>query len=91
MSLIDQSKRVTFSLGFLLAMIGAVSTATHIYGRLSSDNQFLKDEVGALKVSNRTQADGLSELKMELRLFIQKYDQDMNRYIRDRRETTVRQ
>lgn len=87
---IDEKKPLSFSLGFLLAMLGAVATAVGLYTKLQSDNDFLKVEVAELKTRSAAQTAELSEMKMEFRLFLQKYDQDMNRYIRDRRETTVR-
>lgn len=89
-STIDARRKFTFSLGFVLAMAGAVGTAATVYAKLERDNEFLKAEVIELKVSNREQASALADLTVRFSMFVQQYDKDMNRWIRDRNETTIR-
>lgn len=85
---LSESKRVSFNLGFFLGIIGAVVSATLIYAKFSGSLDVLKEQVTHLENANYQQQQELQKITMDFKLFLQKYDQDMNRYVRDRREIT---
>lgn len=87
---LSESKRVSFNLGFFLALLGAVVSATLIYAKFAGSLDVLKEQVSRLENTSASQQRELNQMNMDFRLFLQKYDQDMNRYVRDRRETTAR-
>lgn len=89
--------KTRFSMGMVTAIVGAVITATFFFARIQAKQEeqasLIHTQAGLIQtLSQKTagQAEEFQKLNMDFRLFLQKYDQDMNRYIRDRRETTLR-
>lgn len=87
---LSEGKRVSFNLGFFLALLGGVVSATLIYAKFAGSLEVLGEKVNQLQSINAQQQQDMQKMQMDFRLFVQKYDQDMNRYVRDRRDTTGR-
>ncbi len=81
--MLTPNSKVSFSMGFLLAVVGAVATAGALYTSINYKIDALTQQVSALTGSLQATQQSVKNIEYEQYKSGVQYNYDMNKYIRE--------